>query len=73
MANGHLDTMIVKVFDRLKRGLVLIVEAKGVHDLVETKRGKHFANLDLPIDLTNDTGEVPDLIPAADLYDEEEI
>ena len=72
--NGHLDFMIEKVFKRLQKVLVLIVEAKGKNDLVETKRGKKFANLDLPINLMTDK---PDLFPesyiAAPLYTEEEL
>ena len=35
--NGHLDEMITKVFLRLKKVLVLIVEANGKNDLVEQK------------------------------------
>ena len=63
--------MITKVFNRLRNVLVLIVEANGKNDLVETKRGKNFYMLDLPIDLTEDT---PTLIPessAAELFQEE--
>ena len=46
----------------MNKVLVLIVEAKGKNDLVETKRGKKWASLDLPIDLTNedDTVDVPE-------------
>ena len=63
------------MFKRLQKVLVLIIEAKGKNDLVETKRGKKFANLDLPIDITDadDAGEVPELIPTAELYGEEEV
>ena len=64
--------MITKVFLRLKKVLGLIVEANGKNDLVKQKRGKKFANLDLWIDLT-DADNVLDLIPAAELYDEEEV
>ena len=73
--HGHLDDMITKVFNRLRNVLVLIVEGKGKNDLVETKRGKNFYMLDLPIDLTavDDAGEVPELIPTANLYNEEEV
>ena len=72
---GHLDDMIEKVCKRIQKVLVLIVEGKGKNDLVETKRGKKFADLDLPIDLTaaDDAGEVPELIPTANLYNEEEV
>ena len=45
--------------------MVLIVKAKGKNDLVETKRGKNFAELDLPIDLTQND-ESPELIEAED-------
>ena len=50
--NGHLNTMITSVFKQLKNVLVMINEAKGKNDLVETKRGKKFRDLDLPIDFT---------------------
>ena len=72
---GHLDDMIEKVCKQIQKVLVLIVEGKGKNDLVETKRGKKFADLDLPIDLTaaDDAGEVPELIPTANLYNKEEV
>jgi len=47
--------MITRVFDRLQNVLVLIAEAKGKNDLVETKRGKNFYLLDLPIDLSTES------------------
>ena len=50
--HGHLDTMIAKVCKRIEKVLVLIIEGKGKNDLVETKRGKKFADLDLPFDFT---------------------
>ena len=68
--NGHLDEVITKVFERLRNVLVLIHEANGKNDLVETKRGKKFRNLDLP-----ETDE-PDILPepcTAPLYAEEEL
>ena len=71
--HGHLDDMITKVFNRLRNVLVLIDEAKGKNDLVETKRGKNFYMLDLPIDLT--AKETSTLIPeslAAELFEEED-
>ena len=43
-----LNSVIGKVWGRLRNVLVLIVEGKGGNDLVETKRGKKFRNLDLP-------------------------
>ena len=55
---GHLDCMIEKVCNRIQKVLVLIVEGKGKNDLVETKRGKKIADLDLPIDLTVDDAPV---------------
>ena len=72
---GHLDDMIEKVCKRIQKVLVLIVEGKGKNDLFKTKRDKKFADLDLPIDLTaaDDAGEVPELIPTAELYNEEEV
>ena len=68
---GHLDEMITKVYKRLKKVLVLIAEARGKNDLVETKRGKKFQDLDLPIDLTeDDTPElVAELLSAAEMYE----
>ena len=66
--NGHLEEMITKVLLCLKRVLLLIIEANGKNDLVEKKRDQKYANLDLPIDLTDDD-DVPDIIPAAKLYD----
>ena len=54
--------MITKVFDRLRNILVLIVEAKGKNDLVETKRGKNFYKLDLPIDLTDSDSDTQMLV-----------
>ena len=65
-ANGHLDKVIEKVFDRLKRVLVLIAEAKGKNNLMETKQGKKFQDLDLTIDLEmeeNTPDMVPELLP----------
>ena len=50
--HGHLDTMIAKVCKRIEKVLVLIIEGKGKNDLVETKRGKKFADLDLPSDFS---------------------
>ena len=61
-ANGQLDKVIEKVFDRLKRVLFLITEAKGINDLVETKLGKKSQDLNLPIDLTMEE-DTPDLVP----------
>ena len=53
--HGHLDTMIAKVCKRIEKVLVLIVEGKGKNDLVETKRGKKFADLDLPLHFSTET------------------
>ena len=79
--NGTLDKMITSVFKRLRRVLVLIIEAKGKNDLVETKRGKKFAALDLPIDLTDEPPLVEEVggedtevqLNAAEMYEEETI
>ena len=46
--------MITRVFNRLHKVLVLIAEAKGKNDLVETKRGKKNTELDIPIDKMGD-------------------
>ena len=45
--------------------LILIHEGKGKNDLVETKRGKQFRGLDLPVDLTR-----PDPEPVTKLTEE---
>jgi len=45
-----LDSVIGKVWGRLRNVLVLIAEGKGSNDLVEKKRGKTFRNLDMPIE-----------------------
>ena len=45
--NNDLDEMITKVYKRLKKVFVLIKMANGGNDLVETKRGKKFKNLDM--------------------------
>ena len=47
---GDLDDIIPKVYDRIKRVLVLINEGKGGNDLVETKRG--IAHDDIKFDFT---------------------
>ena len=39
--------LLMRIFDRLKKVLVLIVEGNGGCDLVEKKRCRHFRNLDL--------------------------
>ena len=54
--------MVMRVFDRLSKVLVLIIEVKIDDDLVKTKRGNNFNKLDLLIDLTRDTEEPPELI-----------
>ena len=65
--------MITCVFDQLNKVLVLIVKTKGKNDLVETKRGKNFATLNLPIDLTQDDEAQPELIAEDESEDEEDI
>ena len=45
--------MTTKVFNRLKNVLVLIVEGNGGNELVESKGGKKFRNLDLSIEQLN--------------------
>ena len=49
---GHLNDIISKVFGRLQKVLVLVVEGKGSNELVETKRGKQHVRNDLPPDET---------------------
>ena len=51
---GELNEVITKVFNRLKIILVLIIEGDGGNELVETKRGKGFCNLDLTIEELDD-------------------
>ena len=50
----HLDKMMTRVLNKLRKVLVLPADAKGKTDLLETKRGKSFARLDLPINKTGD-------------------
>jgi len=49
--------VIEKVWMRLKNVLVLIIEGRGSNDLVETKRGKKFRNLDMPVGFLESTTE----------------
>ena len=70
--HSHLDDMITRVFNRLYKVLVRIVEVKGKNDLVRTKHGKNFAKLDLPIYLTQDTNESPELIKEDESEGEDE-
>ena len=51
---GELNEVITKVFNRLKIFLVLIIEGDGGNELVETKRGKGFCNLDSTTEELND-------------------
>ena len=46
-ANNELNEQIQNVFKRLQKVLVLILEADGGNDLVETKKGKKFKTLDI--------------------------
>ena len=50
---GKLNELITKVFNRLKNVLVVIVEGNGWKELVESKQGKKFRNLDLSIEQLN--------------------
>ena len=50
---GKLNELITKVSNRLKSFLVLIVESNGGNELVDSKRGKIFRNLDLSIEQLN--------------------
>ena len=43
--DGNLDHSITKVLLRLKPVLFNILEANGSNDLVESKRGKKYANI----------------------------
>ena len=45
--NDDLNEQISRVFIRLQKVLVLILQANGGNDLVETKRGKKFQTLDM--------------------------
>ena len=51
---GELNEVITKVFNRLKKVFVLIIEGDGGNELVETKRGKGFCNLDLTTEELDD-------------------
>ena len=50
---GKLNELIAKVYNRLKNFLVLIVKDNGENELVESKRGKTFCNLDMSIEQLN--------------------
>ena len=51
-----LTVVISKIYNRLRKVLILIVEGNGGNDFVETKRGNKWKNLDTKpvIDLIND-------------------
>ena len=51
---GKLNEVITKVFNFLKIVLVLIIECDGGSELVETKRGNGFCNLDLTTEESDD-------------------
>ena len=51
---GKLKEVITKVFNRLKIVLALIIEGDGGNELVETKLGKGFCNLDLTTEELDD-------------------
>ena len=51
---GELNKVITKVFNRLKIVLVSSIEDDDENELVETKHGKGFCNLDLTTEELND-------------------
>ena len=55
---GKLNELITKVFNRLKKVLVLIVKGNGGNGLVESKRGKKISNVDLSIEQLNNIHNV---------------
>ena len=70
----EISRILTNVFDRMKKVLVLIVEAEGKNDLVETKRGKRFRSLDrwhLP-PLESAAAAIDDEADAAHIDDDEE-
>ena len=81
---GKLNDIINKVFGRLKKVLVLVVEGKGSNELVESKRGKQHVRSDLPPEETaaneepdSDEGNAailppPTVLNFADNFDQEE-
>ena len=67
------------IFNRLKNVLIFIVERNGGNELVESKRGKRFRNLDLSVEqLSNiyvekDAHDVDDIDDYIDqLFDEDD-
>lgn len=46
----ELNELMTKVFNRLKIFFIFIVEGNGENELVESKRGKRFHNLDLSVE-----------------------
>ena len=72
--DGNLDHSITKVFLRLKPVLCNILEASGSNDLVESKRGKKYANIkmeDILRDMQKSNSETMNLQDAL-IFDQED-
>ena len=54
--------------DAFKNVLVLIIEGKGSNNLVETKRGGNFRNLDMPVRFLESTTETRTAVTENNLY-----
>ena len=60
--SAEMHYQLMRIFDRLKKVLVLIIEGNGGSDEVEKKRGRNFRNLDLwelppPVVVDNGDGD----------------
>ena len=74
--NGNLDHSITKVFLRLKPVLCNILEANGSNDLVESKRGKKYANIkmeDVLVDMKTSNSEEAMNLQDVVLFDQEDV
>ena len=57
--NTSLTKAIGRVWGRLRNVLVLIQRDGGGNNLVETKRGKYFRNLDMPQEFLDTVSTIP--------------
>ena len=74
--DGNLDHSITKVFLRLKPVLCNILEANGSNDLVESKRGKKYANIkmeDTLRDMQKSNSEETMNLQDAIIFDQEDV
>ena len=79
MEKERFNELKTNIFNRLKNVLIFIVERNGGNELVESKRGKRFRNLDLSVEqLSNiyvekDAHDVDDIDDYIDqLFDEDD-